>query len=148
MSRQQQQMQPWYIPFKPTKRLNPWKQGEEKACARGINERKHRETAEYLQWQARRGNKLPLEGRPSDQPIYAVAMDAIRVHQGQVMEVVVAQTEESDLVSFGQRNPAEMYTLQFICEELVEKQWDSSKVQFQPLSTGGGFIVLVSDFRV
>jgi len=135
------------IPIKPTPRLVPWEKGEEAATAYGINARKHRETAEHLfQVKSRR---LPGHERadeiyapPSQNPIYQRAMDAIKAHQGQFMRAVMQQTTATSLEAFRESNPAEMYALDFIVEELIEKDWLSSKIEYH----AGGFIVLIVDF--
>lgn len=138
------------IPIKPYERLVPWKKGEQEATARGISARKHRETADQL-WLVKRKNVITPEladliyAPPSNNPIYSVAMDAIRTHQGRAMQIVLTSTQEVDLESFATSKPGDMYTIQFIRDELIEKGWPHTQVRFQSRT---GHILLLSDFSV
>jgi hypothetical protein len=140
------------IPMRPRNRLMPWKKGEEEATARGINDRKHRETADTL-WLAKQNRQMPLEeaetkfAPPSQNPLYQLAMKNIRSYQGRSMRAVLLTTECGSLKRYAECQPGDYYTLQFIVEELVEKGW-TSHLEFERLGTLKGQIVLVSDFRL
>lgn len=132
----------WYI-----ERIVPFKPGQKEALERGINLRKHRECAE-LAWQAgRKGQAQSLYAAPSRDEIYDTAMEAIRQHQGQPMKVVLLkETEGTDLDSVRKLQRRAMYVIEFILEELHEKGWRSSRMEFEATGPHQGNVLLVSDF--
>lgn len=139
----------------------PWKQGEMKALARGISERKHRETKEHV-WLAKRNMERLLASfepkrlttpdffqeaerqlreryakeeskysPPSQQNVYHLAMEAIRESEGRRMEGVLVKTREQSMHLFRGNNPSVEYTLHFILQELQEKGWPGCVLRFR-----------------
>jgi hypothetical protein len=142
----------WFIPIKPAKRLVAWKPGQQAALERGINLRKHRESADLVHQAKRRGQHhiqyaQSIYALPSRDPIYGAAMSAIRAHQGKPMHSIMVESAVAyDLESFGRKYARSMYVLSFILEELREKGWSSSALQFEPIDAHTGRVVLVADF--
>lgn len=141
----------YYIPVNPNQeRTVAWKPGEREALSRGISERKHRETADAL-WLARRNASPPrlaelevmLSPPPSQDPLYALIMKAIRQAHGGLMALrLPLEQAHVSLVAFSVAQPREYYVACFIRDELVEKNWK----QTQLTATGDGDILLSSDF--
>ena len=142
----------WFIPIKPAKRLVPWKPGQQAALERGINLRKHRESADLVHQAKRRGQHhiqyaQSIYAMPSRDPIYGAAMTAIRAHQGKSMHSIMVESAVAyNLESFGRKHARSIYVLNFILEELREKGWSSSALQFEPIDAHTGRVVLVADF--
>lgn len=136
-------------------RLVPWKKGEPEAMAKGISERKHRETADAL-WVAERNKEEKPEAyerearrlvQPRDHPFYHFVMQhielAVTERRQLHIPVMIHGGDIKSLEDLEETCPSHHYILSFIMEELAEKGWRGAE-----LTAGEGDIVLWVDFSV
>jgi len=152
------QARTFYIPINradDNDRIVPWKKGEPEAMARGISERKHRETADAL-WVAERNKEKKPEAyeravrrlvQPRDEPFYHSVMQHIALAATERRQlhvpVMIHGGDIESLAHLEEVCPSHHYILQFIMEELKEKGWRDAE-----LTAGEGDIVLWVDFSV
>lgn len=162
MAEAKEEEEEYFIPLNPNQEtIVPWKEGEMKALAKGISERKHRETKEHV-WLAKRNMERLLAvferkrltqpdffqeaerqlreryekeeskySPPCQQNVYHLAMEAIRESEGKRMEAVLVKTREQSMHLFRDNNPSAEYTLHFILQELQEKGWPGCVLRFR-----------------
>lgn len=132
------------------KRRLPWKPGEASAVARGISDRKHRETRDAL-WRAERQQLTSPQAyqrarrkyvQPRQHKFYRWAMLDIQKHheKGEPMRAVshtVLAGDVGSLDEYAERYPDCHYVLQFIADELKEKSWPGAALQYETVDAPG-----------